>query len=493
MLPLKSDWMNRLSLWVVLVVVLPLLINSCKKDPGVAPPEPEPPVGEEELLFPKKEMRAVWITTAWGLDWPRGVYGEGGQKQQYIEYLDRFKELNINAIFFQVKAMGDAYYASSYEPWSVSITGIRGKDPGYDILEFMINEAHARDIEFHAWLNPYRIATRANTGTSYPPLHESVDPDWVVSHEKIQIYNPALPEVRARLVEIVNELITLYPVDGIHFDDYFYPAASAAGQMVSDQDDYVTYGTAYGTIEDFRRGNVDQAIKAVYDGIVATRPEVVFSVSPAPNRDYNYNTVFADVTKWCKEGWVDIVIPQLYQEIGNAYNDFQLNLDYWSQYHYEAALIVGHGYYKFGDPAMPPAFQSTAELQKQFELTQRNPKVLGNALYSARYVLENKIDITDKLATLYKNPAVMPMVGRSVSPAPAAAADVAIAGNELKWNTSGNVRSVVYYFSDLTKQGVVYAITDEKSISLNQSGHYSVSTINIDNEESLPSDVVEYR
>src|SRR5690606_189211 len=118
--------------------------------------------------------------------------------------------------------------------------------------------------------------------------------------------NPALPEVRDRLVDIVNELITSYPVDGIHFDDYFYPAASTAGQMVSDQGDYEQYGAAYNTIEDFRRGNVDQAIKAVYDAIVMTRPEVVFSVSPAPDRDYNYNTVFADVTKWCKEGWVDV-------------------------------------------------------------------------------------------------------------------------------------------------------------------------------------------
>ena len=249
--------MKRLLFWAIVVLVLPILCNSCKKDPnGIDTPDPEPPVTEDELLFPKKEMRAVWVTTAWGLDWPRGDYNEASQKQQYIAYLDRFEELNINSIFFQVKAMGDAYYASSYEPWSVSITGTRGKDPGYDILQFMINEAHARDIEFHAWMNPYRIATRANTGTSYPALHASVESEWVVSHEKIQIYNPALPEVRERLADIVTELITSYPVDGIHFDDYFYPAASAAGQMVSYQDDYAQFGAAYSTIEDFRRGNV---------------------------------------------------------------------------------------------------------------------------------------------------------------------------------------------------------------------------------------------
>src|SRR5690606_7007823 len=113
----------------------------------------------------------------------------------------------------------------------------------------------------HAWLNPYRIATRAGAGTAYPALHPSVDPDWVVNHEKIQIYNPALPEVRQRLVDIVKDLITKYDVDGVHFDDYFYPSPTAAGQMISDQGDYEQYGQDYPSIEDFRRSNVDRAIE----------------------------------------------------------------------------------------------------------------------------------------------------------------------------------------------------------------------------------------
>src|SRR5690606_3696060 len=126
----------------------------------------------------------------------------------------------------------------------------------------------------------YRIATRANAGTTYPDLHPSIDPDWVVSHEKIQIYNPAIPEVRERLSDIVKELIIQYDVDGIHFDDYFYPDPSSAGIMAPDQEDFTEYGAGYASIEAFRRGNVDQAIKAVHDAILATKPEVVFSVSP---------------------------------------------------------------------------------------------------------------------------------------------------------------------------------------------------------------------
>jgi len=432
-------------------------------------------------------MRAIWMTTAWGLDWPQGDYNMASQKQQYINYLDKFKALNMNAIFFQVKAMGDAFYDSAYEPWSANIAGTRGKNPGYDVLKFMIDEAHARGIEFHAWMNPYRIATRANAGTAYPSLHPSIKPEWVQSYETIQIYNPAVPEVRQRLSDIVKDLITKYDVYGIHFDDYFYPE----GLALSDQADYEKYGAGLNTIQDFRRENVNKAIKAVHDIIVATKPEIVFSVSPAPEITKNFNSLYADVKKWNQEGWIDVVMPQLYQEIGNQYNDFQLNLSLWSQNSYKAALMIGHGYYKFGDPAMPSAFQSSTELEKQFDLTRKNKKVVGNAMYSAKYITLNKVGITDKLASIYKDFAVMPFLGRGVAPPPVEAKNVKIENGELKWSTSGNVKSVVYYFSDLKKEGKVHTITKENSIPVSSAGYYCVSTINPDNQESKPSEAVE--
>lgn len=475
-----------------LLLALFIFAAACNKDlPEIDKPEPPKPPVPANLTFPKKEMRAVWMTTVWGIDWPQGDYNTETQKQQYVSYLDKFKQLNINAIFFQVKGMGDAFYNSPYEPWSKYITGERGKAPNYDVLRFMIDEAHKRDIEFHAWMNPYRIGTRANNGTPYPPLHASVKPEWVVNHEKIQIYNPALPEVRQRLNDIVKDLITKYDVDGIHFDDYFYPAPSSAGEMVSDQTDYEKYGAAYNSIQDFRRANVDKAIKGVHDVIVSVKPEIVFSISPAPNKDYNFNTLFADVTKWCQEGWLDVVIPQLYQEIGNKYNDFQFRLGWWSQYNYKATLMIGHGYYKFGDPKMPVAFQSPIELERQFGLTRNNKKVLGNALYSAKYILLNKVGVTDKLASLYKTPAVMPFLGRETAPVPAEPQNVTIENGQLKWTVSGNVKSVIYFFSDLKKEAQVIAITKDNSIALNSNGYYCVSTINKDNKESRPSKTVE--
>lgn len=470
-------------------ILLAIILIGCSKEPDdIEVPEPIP---ADELLFPKKEMRSVWITTAWGLDWPMGKYDITAQKNQYTQYLDKFKELHINTVIVQVKPMGDAFYPSPYEPWSASITGTRGQDPGYDVLKFMIDEAHQRGIEFHAWMNPYRIATRANNTTPYPPLHASVKAEWVVNHEKIQIYNPAHPEVRQRLADIVKDLISKYEVDGIHFDDYFYPDPSSAGVMVSDAGDYQQYGAGYTSIEDFRRSNVDKAIKAVHDAIIATRPEIVFAVSPAAGPDYNMNTLFADVTGWCREGWIDIVMPQLYQEIGNQYNDFQARLGWWTQYSYQAVPMVGHGYYKFGDPTYPSAFQSPLELERQFELTKRNTKVMGNALYSARFMLFNKIGISDKLASIYSNPAVIPFLGREVAPAPSKPHNVSMANGQLTWQKSGDDRSVVYHFTDLKKEGKVVTVTTGTSLPVTAPGYYCVTTINPDNRESAPSDIAE--
>src|SRR5699024_7102763 len=278
-----------------------------------------------------------------------------------------------------------------------------------------------------------------------------------------------------------------FDVDGIHFDDYFYPA----GEQFADQDDYDKYGEKYSSIEDFRRANVNKAIKAVNDVIIDTKPEVVFSVSPAANGDYNYNTLFADVVKWTKEGWVDIIIPQLYQEIGNKYNDFRSTLNYWSQYNYQVPLLIGHGYHKFGDPSMPAAFQSSDELVRQFELTKRNDDVVGNALYSARYIILNKVGVTDKLAEIYSDPAVIPFLGREVAAPPEQPKDVRIEGNKLQWIRPDKDRSVVYYFSDKDTEGKVLAITDQSNFFADKPGYYCVTTLNEDNVESEPSTLVE--
>lgn len=474
---------------IYISLLFALGVVSCDKKANEEAETPDKPK-KEVLKFPKKEMRAVWMATVWGIDWPQGTTEVNAQKQKYIDFLEKFKELNINTVFVQVKAMGDALYDSSYEPWSKVITGIRGNKPQYDVLEFMVNEAHKRNIKIHAWVNPFRIATRGHSGTSYPELHKSVNPNWIINHEKIQIYNPAIPEVRTRLADIIKEIITKYEVDGIHFDDYFYPSPTAAGTMKSDSEDFKKYGSGEATIEDFRRKNVDKTIELIHKTIVETKPKIIFSLSPTANNDYNYKTLFANVTKWCKEGWIDIVIPQLYHEIGNKYNDFQSRLTWWSQYSYKAALMIGHGLYRFGDTKSPAAFQSTRELEQQFNLTKRNNKVVGNVMYSAKYLLLNKIGITNKLASFYKNSALMPFIGRSTEKEPQTPTNVRVESSTLKWNTTGNVKSVVYHFPDIKKEGIIYAVTTDKEVTLKHTGSYCITTVNADNKESKPSKLI---
>lgn len=473
------------------VFILVSLFFSCSKD------SPLPDGGDNngggggtttELILPKKEMRAAWFATVWELDWP-GIRGENAQKQKYRDMLDRLQELKFNAVFFQVKGLGDAFYDSPYEPWSAAISGTRGVDPGYNVLQFLIDETHARGMEFHAWVNPYRISTRAAGGPAYPALHSSIDPSWVIDYPTIRIYNPAKPEVRQRLADIIEDLITKFNVDGVHFDDYFYPS----GVTHNDQADYAEYGAGYNSIGDFRRGNVDKAIEAVYNIIKEKKPSVVFSVSPAPNKESNYNNLFADVAKWTQAGWVDILVPQLYQEIGNSYNPFEGNLSVWTQFRGKAQLVIGHGFYKFGTTDNGAAFQSTQELVKQFERTKANSRVVGSAMYSARDIIANRIGITDKLAELYSHEVVMPFAGRQVAPETATPTNVKIVGNELSWSAASgnNVRYAVYHFTDVKKEGKLLDVVTATKLNVSAPGFYSVTSLNVDHLESKPSDPVE--
>ena len=487
--------MKRISIYALMLFVSALLFNACSKDsdnPGVSPgptPSPNPPA--TELKLPRKEMRAAWIATVWGIDWPtsREV---AAQKKQYTDLLDRLKQLKFNTVFVQVRGMGDAFYNSPYEPWSGNITGTRGKDPGYDVLKFLLDEAHARGIEFHAWINPYRIATRAGTATAYPALHSSVPANWVVDHEKIQIYNPALQEVRQRLSDIVKDLITKYNVDGLHMDDYFYPDPSSAGTMKSDDDDFNRLKGNFTDKNAWRRNNVDQAIELIFNTIKTTKPEVVFSISPAASRSYNYNTLYADLPKWTQAGWVDILIPQLYQEIGNSSNPFERNLSDWTQFRGKSKVVIGHGYYKFGAAEGGAKFQNTQELVNQFDLVRKNQYTVGSSIYSARDILANRIGITDKLAELYAKDVLMPFAGREVAAAPIVPSNLKLTGSELSWTGSGsNIRFAVYYFSSLTAEGELIAVTTSNKMTVSKNGHYVVTAINVDHLESKASNTVE--
>lgn len=457
------------------------------------------PVIETKPLLPKKELRGVWMATVWGLDWPRGDYNAETQKAKYIEYMNLFANNNINAVFVQVRGMADSYYESPYEPWSKYITGVAGKKPDYDVLRFMIDEAHKRGISFHAWLNPYRIATRAKKTDNFPDLDAKIPVALTRDYSNIRVYNPALPEVRQRINNIVKDLITKYDVDGVHLDDYFYPDLPA-DESLNDSVEFKahvkknTKGEYEMSLADFRRNNVNLAIKGIHDVIQATRPEVVFSISPAGNNDNNYNHLYADVLKWSREGWAEAIIPQLYSPMGSGKTNFNHRLHWWAQFTYNNALFVGYGIYRFDPASTEASYQTSEDLAKQFAFASTMRKVQGSVLYSALNMLENKTDIMAVLREVYKNPAVLPYLGKAKAVLPGSPTGLQISGSELKWTGPANAYFAVYRSNGAGKTATVIAVTREMKQTLPQTGTYFVTAVSKkDNAESEPSQEISYK
>lgn len=480
---------------LLLFVMIGVFAVSCGKDP-ISGPDPGPGPGSDPdgIELAPKEMRSVWFTTVWQLDWPNPSqaanyqYDEAAQKKMYTDYLDKFLELNINTVFVQVRSNADSFYKSEYEPWSRWITGVRDKDPGYDVLGFMLEEAHKRGLEFHAWINPFRIGSRASDATPYPDLDPKINPDWVKSYKLVQAYNPALPEVQQRLADIVKDLLDKYDLDGIHMDDYFYPDPTQYTSL-DDAADYAKYGAGYATIDEFRFANVDKVIQKIGE-VVRQKPGVVYSISPMSDNGANAR-LFADPTKWCKEGWIDVIIPQLYQTTGTSANSFNISLSWWNQFAYKAVPMVGYALYRFGDGESPPLFQTTSELVDQFKRARNMPKTKGHIFYSAKFLNFNRMGITDVIKRdIYPRPAVIPFVGSKSVADPTPATNVALTGSKLTWNAASGLRTVIYKVE--AKKGLVVAVTSGNEYTLTEKGEYCLTTLNRDNTESELSDIITY-
>ena len=297
---------------------------------------------------PKREMRATWIATVEEIDWPR-VAGVTEQKNRMIQILDSVRGLNMNAVFFQVRSRCDAMYNSAYEPWSSDLRVSRGTNPGYDPLAFAIEECHKRGIECHAWLNPYRYSRTGNgwTGANNHPLnYENTRPDWLLWYSNNVVCNPALSEVRTRIKSIVGDILSKYDVDGIIFDDYFYPYG---GTTTQDAASVEKYKPANMNVHDWRRDNVNRMIADVYDTIQTVRPSVTFGVSPfgiwttdtqvAAKEGISlpsgisggnmYQEIYCDPVAWLKEGTVDYISPQLYWKTGGG-QDYNTLCPWWA-------------------------------------------------------------------------------------------------------------------------------------------------------------------
>lgn len=298
--------------------------------------------------YPKREFRGAWIQAVNGQF--QGMK-EKQMKDYLVEMLDNLQKVNVNAILFQVRVEGDALYESHYEPWSRFITGTQGNSPGWDPLAFMVEECHKRNMELHAWINPYRARTK---GTKYvAPSHMSKKrPANFIEYEGQLYFNPALQANRDHICGIVRDILNRYDVDGLHIDDYFYPYP-AKGKEFADERWFRESGME--NKGEWRRENVNHLIYQLHRTVREAKPWVKFGVSPfgiyrnagswekgSKTKGLQcYDDLNADVLKWIDEGWVDYCIPQVYWEIGHPAADYAELVKWWAEYASGRPLYIG--------------------------------------------------------------------------------------------------------------------------------------------------------
>lgn len=360
----------------------------------------------------KREVRSVWMATVWALDWPSSTSSTTAQKNEMVKYLDVLQKNNFNAIYFQVRTMSDAFYKSSYEPWSSYLTGTRGKDPGWDPLAFVVEECHKRGMECHAWVNPYRFSTGSNWSTAQDQALKSAG--MLLAYTKSDgktttIMNPGLESVRKRIVDVCKEIISNYDVDGLVFDDYFYPEGIPVTSSAGDYDLWQKSGASM-TFGDWRRNNVNQMVADVYKMVQQQKPYVRFGISPAGAActsaavaakhgidrcpvasDWQYDGIFSDPVAWLEAGTIDYISPQLYWKTNHKTNPFGPMTKWWSY----VAKHFGRHHYASHSISFLNSSNTTSDWEEigkqvQFSRDYTENEAPGAVFYSAAYVTGKK-------------------------------------------------------------------------------------------------------
>ncbi|NGO08152.1 family 10 glycosylhydrolase [Streptomyces sp. HC44] len=386
---------------------------------------------EDETAEPRRragagELRGMWLSTVANRDWPsRTGLTAAQQRTQLLAHLDTAVRCRLNTVVFQVRPTADALWPSPYEPWSQYLTGVQGKDPGWDPLGTAVEEAHARGLELHAWFNPYRIANHADPAKLIASHPARKHPGWVVPYGGKLYYNPGLPEVRAFVQDAMLDAVKKYAVDAVHWDDYFYPYP-VPGEAFDDDAAYAKYGGGFPNRAAWRRDNTDKLVRETAARVKKTRPATQFGISPfgvwrnaatdSLGSDtqagvQTYDDLYADTRKWVREGWIDYICPQIYWNIGFAAADYAKLLPWWAKVAEgsRTKLYVGEALYKAGDPAQPEAWQAPAELSRHLTLAKEHPQARGHVFFAAKEV---RADPTGAMARViadhYKQPAKPP-------------------------------------------------------------------------------------
>ncbi|MCW2900693.1 MAG: hypothetical protein JWO67_2958 [Streptosporangiaceae bacterium] len=409
---------------------------------------------------PARQVRGMWIATVANVDWPsRAGLAADAQKAEYLRLLDVATALNLNAVFVQIRPTADAFYRSPYEPWSQWLSGTQGKDPGYDVLKFLVAEAHARDLEFHAWFNPYRVSKQADVKKLAPTNPARLHPDWVVRYGKELWYDPGLPQVRDLAGKVVMDVVSRYDIDGVHFDDYFYPYPEHGD--FQDAATFKKYGAGTSKAA-WRRQNVDTFVESLARQVHQAKSWLQFGISPfgvwrnktsdgngsATRALQSYDDIYADTRTWVRQGWLDYVTPQLYWPIGDGRADYKTLVGWWSRQVSGTAvrLTIGQAAYRVGEDA---TWRRPTELSRHLTMNARHPQVRGDVFFSAQSLASDKAGFAARLRKdHYSRPAIIPPVRGRGGKAPAPVTDLKASGQgrsvRLQWRGSGATSYAIY-------------------------------------------------
>jgi uncharacterized lipoprotein YddW (UPF0748 family) len=354
------------------------------------------------------QMRGMWLATVTNRDWPSAPgLSVDKQRRELLDLLDATVERKLNAVMFQVRPTADAFWPSTFEPWSAYLTGTQGEDPGWDPLGTAVQEAHERGLELHAWFNPYRIANSADPSGLAPGHPARRHPEWTIPYGGKLYYNPGLPEVRRFVQDAMLDAVERYEVDAVHWDDYFYPYP-VSGATFDDADTYRRYGGDFPHLAAWRRNNIDLLVQETAARIKATRPGVGFGISPfAVWRNHatdplgsatkagvqTYDDLYADTRGWVRKGWIDYIAPQVYWNIGFAAADYAELVRWWSDVvdGTDVHLYIGEALYKATANGQPAAWQDPEELSRHLTLNADHPQVHGNVWFAAKDVVADPI------------------------------------------------------------------------------------------------------
>ena len=466
---------------------------------------------------PKREFRGAWLHVIGQSQWQ-----DKSPEQARAYIVDQFNKLQdagCNVMIFQVRPTADAVYKSELEPWSAWLTGKRGKAPNpmWDPMEFAIAEAHRRGMEFHAWLNPYRVTSTAKE--TLPADHLSNrEPHRFFRYNGQVLFDPAYQENRDFICEVVRDILQRYDVDGIHIDDYFYPYP-AAGKSIPDDASYRKFGNGMDR-GDWRRQNVDKLIEQLHNTIKKEKPWVRFGISPFGiwrNKStdprgsessglQNYDGLYADVLLWDRKGWMDYIVPQLYWNLDTKAAPSRKLVKWWNDNIHNSDLYIGQDVQRTMNMA-DPGNNDRNELDTKVRLTRQLPNVKGNVWWHGYWVTGNYKGAADSLASKYQSTIALPPVYDGPGHGPKGINDLKIVksheGKFLEWNrpeqgrepkSDDVVKFVVYEFFPGEKQDIedpqaIVAMTPYNRVRVENAERgmtYAVTTMDRLNRESSP-------